>query len=240
MISGGASLKEEIGSEFARHTGALVVEGYGLSESSPVTHVGPLFDEPHYGTIGLPLPGTRCRIIDADGNEVPDGDVGELTVNGPQIMLGYWNDVAATDDTVREGWLHTGDLALKDKDGFFRIVGRQKDLIITSGYNVYPNEVEEVLRQAEGVEDAAVIGHPDDQRGELVKAYLVMKPGAQWDQQALSVHCAKHLAKHKQPRLLEQWAGDLPRNFLGKVVRRELREISQAAGSSTTETREVQ
>ncbi len=239
VISGGAPLEEEVGGEFAAHTGALVVEGYGLSESSPVTHVGDLFAEPRYGTIGLPLPGTQCRIIDAEGSvndELPDGEVGELMVRGPQVMLGYWNDPAATRQAVELGWLHTGDLAVKEPDGYFRIVGRKKDLIITSGFNVYPSEVEAVLRDAEGVEDAAVVSHDDPRRGEVVKAFVVMEPNATFNVDTLKLHCLKHLSKYKQPKIYEQ-CDDLPRNFLGKVVRRQLRELD--AGATVTPVKEV-
>ena len=235
VISGGAPLDESIASEFAEHTGALVVEGYGLSEASPVTHVGPLFEEPHYGTIGLPLPQTRCRIVAQDESgirEVDDGEVGELIVSGPQVMLGYWNDRLASEQTVREGWLHTGDLAFMNASGFYQIAGRKKDLIITSGFNVYPSEVEDALREALNVADVAVVAAPDAARGEIVKAFVVLQPGAEWDESSLRAHCRKHLSKHKQPRAFERWHGDLPRNFLGKVIRRELRELSQPTTQS--------
>ncbi len=241
VISGGAPLEEAVGSEFARHTGALVVEGYGLSETSPVTHVGHLYQEPRYGTIGLPLPETQCKIVDnADGvTAVRDGEVGELTIRGPQVMLGYWNDPQATSQAIRMGWLHTGDLAVEEPDGYYRIVGRKKDLIITSGYNVYPSEVEAVLREAEGVADAAVVGHPDEKRGEIVKAHVVMKPGVPWDEKRLHEYCNEHLSKHKQPRIFERCIGDLPRNFLGKVIRRELREANAAEISTDDATMEA-
>ena len=255
VISGGAPLEGVVGSEFARHTGALVVEGYGLSEASPVTHVGDLFGDPRYATIGLPLPETKCRIIchredradkgDAPHStdqpestdktvlsiapfiDLPDGEVGELVVRGPQVMLGYWNDPDATGEAIEQGWLHTGDLAVRGKDGFFSIVGRKKDLIITSGYNVYPSEVEEILREAEGVQDAAVIGCLDEHRGEVVKAIIVMKRGSELDESQLRAHCSRHLSKYKRPRIYECCEGDLPRNFLGKVIRRKLRESSK-------------
>ncbi len=238
VISGGAPLEESVGSEFARHTGALVVEGYGLSESSPVTHVGNLFAEPRYGTIGLALPETQCRIVEADGSvndELPLGEVGELVVRGPQVMLGYWNDSAATRQAIELGWLHTGDLAVRDEEGYFRIVGRKKDLIITSGFNVYPSEVEAVLREADGVADAAVVAAADPRRGEVVKAFIVMKPGATFHVDALKLHCLKHLSKYKQPKIYER-CEDLPRNFLGKVVRRRLRELD--AGATVTPVKE--
>jgi long-chain acyl-CoA synthetase len=238
VISGGAPLEAEVGDEFARHTGALVVEGYGLSESSPVTHVGDLFANARYGTIGLPLPETQCRIIDPEGtvhDQLPDGEVGELLVRGPQVMLGYWNDPAATRQAIEMGWLHTGDLALRESDGYFRIVGRRKDLIITSGFNVYPSEVEAVLREAEGVEDAAVVSHADPRRGEVVKAFVVMKPDVTFNVDRLKLHCLKHLSKYKQPKIYQQ-CDDLPRNFLGKVVRRRLRELD--AGATVTPGKE--
>lgn len=241
VISGGAALEESVGSEFSKYTAALVVEGYGLSEASPVTHVGDLFHEPRYGSIGLPLPQTECRIVDASDGEsiMPDGEVGELIVRGPQVMLGYWNDRKATQQAVRRGWLHTGDLAVKDEEGFYRIVGRKKDLIITSGFNVYPSEVEAVLREADGVLDAAVVAQPDPRRGEIVKAFIVLKPGAAWDQNKLTAHCATHLAKYKQPRVFERCIGDLPRNFLGKVIRRELRDGGTTPSTVSDEPMEV-
>ncbi len=252
VISGGAPLEESIGSEFARNSGALVVEGYGLSEASPVTHVGHLFQQPRYGSIGMPLPETECRIVQVQDQsteglahsfdrsseglahsfdrsergepvDVEEGQVGELIVRGPQLMLGYWNDRAATAQAIRGGWLHTGDLAVKEDD-VYRIVGRKKDLIITSGFNVYPREVEEVLRQCDDVLDAAVVGQPDPHRGEVVKAFIVLKPGATWNERQLHEHCQNHLSKQKRPRVFERCHGDLPRNFLGKVIRRHLRE----------------
>jgi long-chain acyl-CoA synthetase len=225
VISGGAPLEPSVAAELSEHSGAMVVEGYGLSEASPVTHVGPLFGAPSYGTVGMPLPETQCRIVDVETGkvDVPDGEVGELVVRGPQVMLGYWNDVAATRSSIRDGWLHTGDLATRDERGLYRIVGRKKDLIITSGYNVYPSEVEAVLAAAPGVREAAVVGEPDPQRGEIVKAFVVLEPDAPWDEAALEAYCREHLAKHKRPRRFERCAGELPRNFLGKVIRRHLR-----------------
>lgn len=239
VISGGAPLEESVGSEFSEHSGALVVEGYGLSEASPVTHVGHLFDQARYGTIGLTLPDTECRLIDSEsGNEVADGEVGELVVRGPQVMLGYWNDKAATETAIRDGWLHTGDLATRGEDGYYAIVGRIKDLIITSGYNVYPSEVEAVIREADDVMDAAVVSHPDERRGEVVKAIIVLKAGAKWDEEKLREHCGEHLSKYKRPRIFELCEGDLPRNFLGKVIRRHLRE--PAAGTDAAENEQTQ
>ena len=241
VISGGAPLEEAIAREFTEHTRspggvASVVEGFGLSECSPVTHVGDLFGEPRYGTIGLPLPETECLIVDAEtgSRTLPDGEVGELVIRGPQVMLGYWKNPKATKETIRDGWLFTGDLATRDAEGFFCIVGRKKDLIITSGFNVYPVEVEEALRTAKGVLDVAVVGKPDPRRGELVKAFVVMKPGFTWNEEALREHCANALAAHKRPREFERCVGDLPRNFLGKVIRRHLRESTNQIESTDT------
>ncbi len=241
VISGGAPLDREVAEEFVRHSGALVVEGYGLSEASPVTHVGPLFQPPRYGTIGLCLPETQSKIV-ATGSgetdqatlvEVPQGEVGELLVRGPQVMLGYWRDAAATAEAVRDGWLHTGDLATVDGDGFFTIVGRKKDLIITSGFNVYPAEVEEVLCRVPGVAGAAVVGQPDVRCGEIVKAFVQLQPGAKWDEALLRRACSEQLSKHKCPRIYERCEGELPRNFLGKLIRRHLRTPQETTASSS-------
>jgi long-chain acyl-CoA synthetase len=240
VISGGAPLPPDVAREFSEHSGALVVEGYGLSEASPVTHVGPLDERNRLGFIGIPLPDTECLIVDPDDvtpsheTQVPKGtsekplplatgEVGELIVRGPQVMLGYWKNPEATCRTIRDGWLFTGDLGYRDTDGFFRIVDRKKDLIITSGFNVYPTEVEQVLRTIPGVRDCAVVGIPDEQRGEIVKAYVLMEESAEFDEEVLRAFAHEHLGAHKRPKLYEHVQGDLPRNFLGKVLRRELR-----------------
>ncbi len=226
-ISGGAPLDQQVAKDFAERTGAIVVEGFGLSEASPVTHAGPLDGTARPGTIGLPLPDTDARIVDPqDGlRDVPRGEVGELIIRGPQVMSGYWNDPEATARTIRDGWLYTGDLATEDADGFFRVVDRKKDLIITSGFNVYPSEVEPVLRGFPGVSDVAVIGVPNRERGEIVKAVIATKPGENVELRELWTYCDQHLAKHKRPRVIEITSGELPRNFLGKVYRRKLRDV---------------
>ncbi|TWT89206.1 long-chain-fatty-acid--CoA ligase [Neorhodopirellula pilleata] len=236
VISGGATLDAQVAEEFSRHTGALVVEGYGLSEASPVTHVGHLFRSPAYGTIGYPLPRTQSRIVDSENHDrcVEPGEVGELLVRGPQVMLGYWNDPATTATAIRDGWLHTGDLACQDEAGRYQIVGRKKDLIITSGFNVYPSEVETAICEHPSIRDAAVVGVPDPARGEIVKAFVVLEPSAGWNESDVRAHCDRVLAKYKRPRLFEV-CEDLPRNFLGKVIRRELRShepMNQASASN--------
>jgi len=176
------------------------------------------------GTIGLPVPDTDALIVDADtGTEVLEpGEVGELIVRGPQVMLGYWNNQAATDQILRDGWLFTGDLATRDEDGYFKIVDRKKDLIITSGFNVYPNDVEYVLKQFPDVKDAAVVGVPDEQRGEIVKAIVAVTSKSRFSQHRFENYIKDNLAHHKAPKILEIIEGDLPRNFLGKVWRRKL------------------
>ena len=235
VISGGASLPVDVAKEFAAHTGGLVVEGYGLSEASPVTHAGPLNMPSANGTIGLPMPDTACRIVLAENEEteVAVGETGELLVKGPQVMLGYWKNEAATNKAIRDGWLYTGDLAQKLPNGFYRIVERKKDLIITSGFNVYPQEVEESLLTCPGVAEVAVVGIPDAERGEMVKAYLVMESKKLWKPDTIRAWCRKNLAAHKRPRAIEHCPDGLPRNFLGKLLRRKLREDHVTASHET-------
>lgn len=239
VISGGAALDRTIAEEFHNHTGAQVVEGYGLSEASPVTHTGPLDGSNIPGTIGLPLPGTEAKIVDAETGslEMPPGEVGELMIRGPQVMLGYWNDPEATAIAIDdEGWLYTGDLATCDKDGFFCVVDRKKDLIITGGYNVYPTDVEHTLRNVDGVIDVAVVGVPDRARGEIVKAIVAVEDLAAFDRKAFEEFVDSQLARHKRPKLTEFVEGDLPRNFLGKVLRRKLRNDNPVAIAQLPQT----
>jgi long-chain acyl-CoA synthetase len=228
VISGGAPLDPAVAEEFANSARCQVVEGYGLSEASPVTHVGPLDGTARLKFIGLPLPDTEARIVDAETGEteLPPGEVGELVIRGPQVMLGYWNDPESTSRTIRNGWLYTGDLALMTEDGFFQIVDRKKDLIITSGFNVYPSDVEAVLRRYPGIVDAAVVGVPDRNKGELVKAVVSVKDKSRFRLHGLEHFLAEHLAHHKRPKIIEVCEGDLPRNFLGKVLRRKVREAA--------------
>jgi long-chain acyl-CoA synthetase len=226
VMSGGAPLSPDVAEEFVSRSGAVVVEGYGLSEASPVTHAGPLDGTARMGTIGLPMPDTDAMIVDASTGvgPLPFGEVGELVIRGPQVMAGYWNDPEATAKAIRDGWLYTGDLASCDPDGFFKIVDRKKDLIITSGVNVYPTDVEHVLRQCEEVEDIAILGVPDAQRGELVKAVVVPKDMRKFSRRGFDEFARQHLEVHKRPRVVEVVAGPLPRTLLGKVLRRVLRE----------------
>jgi len=225
-VSGGAPLSRNIADEFAEHTGAVVVEGYGLSEASPVTHTGPLDGSARQDCIGLPLPGTEARIVDIETNSsvMKLGQVGELQVRGPQVMLGYWKDLTATDEMIHDGWLSTGDLAIQDESGYFKVVDRKKDLIITSGFNVYPGDVETVLRDYPGLNDVAIVGAPDERRGQIVIAVLAVADPEKFDKSKFLTYAREHLAKHKVPRLVEVMKGDLPRNFLGKILRKALRD----------------
>jgi long-chain acyl-CoA synthetase len=224
VISGASALSKETRDEFQQFGAKNVVEGYGLSEASPVTHCNPLDERARIGTIGLPLPDTDARIVDqATGREeLPCGEVGELVVRGPQVMKGYFNNPAETALALRDGWLYTGDLARRDRDGYFTIVDRKKDIIKTSGFLVFPAEVEEVLLAFPGVAEAAVVGEPDPDRGEIIRALVVPRNG-DLNLAELEEHCARHLGKQKRPRKIEV-VRELPKNFLGKVQRRKVRE----------------
>lgn len=224
VISGASALDPAVRREFESTGVSQLVEGYGLTEASPVTHANPPGAGNRPGTIGLPLPDTEARLIDPDtGADVPDGAVGELAVRGLQVMKGYFNNPEATAAVLRDGWLHTGDMATRDTEGYYTIVDRKKDIIKTSGFLVFPAEVEEVLRGFPDVAEVAVIGVPDADRGELVKALIVPRAGGKLDVNALDGHCKQHLGKHKRPRQFEL-VRELPKNFLGKVLRRKLRE----------------
>jgi long-chain acyl-CoA synthetase len=227
VVSGASALDAKIRAEFESHGAPPIYEGYGLSEASPVTHINPFGEGNRPGTIGLPLADTQARIVDAiDGSkDVPVGEVGELIVRGPQVMKGYYNNPEATAGALRDGWLYTGDVAKRDADGYYTIVDRKKDIIKTSGFLVFPAEVEEMLLKHAGVLEAAVVGAPDVDRGELVKALVVLRAGVTLTVAALEAHCREHLSKHKRPRQLVI-VKELPKNFLGKVLRRKIREQS--------------
>ena len=232
VVVGASALSQEVRIEFSKTGVQHILEGYGLSEASPVTHINPLNDRNRPGTIGLPLAGTLARVVDpVEGqNPVPDGEVGELVVRGPQVMKGYYNNPAETAAVLRDGWLYTGDLVRRDPDGFYTIVDRKKDIIKTSGFLVVPAEVEEVLRQHPDVAEVAVIGEPDVERGEIIKALVVPRTKEAFDVNALEKYCALHLSKHKQPRRISM-VTELPKNFLGKVQRRKLREAPPGNGA---------
>ncbi len=226
VISGASALDARVREEFESYGPQDVVEGYGLTEASPVTHTNPPGDRNHPGTIGLPLVDTESRLVDHEtGLDCDNGEVGELVVRGPQVMKGYFHNPEATAAALRDGWLFTGDLARRDSEGYYTIVDRKKDIIKTSGYLVYPAEVEEHLRQFPGVAEVAVVGVPDPDKGETVKALIVPRSDVRLDLAALERHCKEHLSKQKRPRQIEV-VRELPKNFLGKVLRRKLREPS--------------
>jgi long-chain acyl-CoA synthetase len=229
-LSGGAALPVEVSQKFMEITGGRLVEGYGMTESSPVATANPINGEARVGSIGLPVSNTEIRIValepDANGQYQPlgVGEEGELTIRGPQVMKGYWNRPDETAQTLRtDGWLHTGDIARMDEDGYFYIVDRKKDLIIASGYNVVPREVEEVLFMHSAVLEAAVAGVPDARRGETVKAFVVLKEGQSVTESELRDFCKENLAPYKVPTLVE-FRQELPKSQVGKVLRRLLVE----------------
>jgi len=226
--SGSAPLPVEVLEQFEALSGGMLYEGYGLSEASPVTHSTPTMAKRKPGSVGLPIPSTECKIVDVESGtvEVPVGEDGELCIRGPQVMKGYWNKPEETADALRDGWLYTGDVARMDEDGFFYIVQRKKDLIIVSGFNVYPNEVEDVIFTHPGVVEAAVIGVPDAYRGEAVKAFVVAKPGVSVTPEELIEYCRERLAKYKLPTHIV-FVTALPKSAVGKVLRRELRELEK-------------
>jgi long-chain acyl-CoA synthetase len=226
-ISGSAPLLMETARKFRELTGANLVEGYGLTEASPVTHCNPVFDatKNRFGTIGLPFPDTETRLVDIETGEtdVAPGEPGELLIRGPQLMDGYYNKPDETAQTLRDGWLHTGDIATTDADGYVAIVDRKKEMIIVSGYNVYPREVEEALAKHPAVLEGAAIGVPHPIKGEEVKTFVVLKPGQTATADELIAFCREQLAPFKVPRAIE-FRDSLPKTLIGKVLRRQLAE----------------
>lgn len=226
-VSGGAALPVEIYRQGREIMKLPIVEGYGLTEASPAVSFNPPDGVQKEGSIGLPLPDVECMIIDEEDNELPAGVVGELAVRGENVMLGYYNQPEETDKTLRGGWLHTGDLAKKDEDGYIYIVDRKKDLVIVAGLNVYPREVEEVIYQFPKVKEAAVIGVEDKLRGEYVKAFVVLKEGEECHSRDLLRFMKEKLASYKLPRHIE-FVQSLPKNSTGKILKRLLKDQENA------------
>ena len=224
-ISGSAALPVEVQEKFERVTGGKLVEGYGLTETSPVTHANFVWaGERVKGSIGVPWPDTDSCILGPDSSTpLPVGEVGEIAVKGPQVMKGYWNRPEDTESTFRDGWLLTGDLGRMDEDGYFFVVDRKKDMIIASGFNIYPREIEEILYEHEAIQECIVAGIPDPYRGETVKAYIVLKEGKTVTEKELDVFCRKNLAAFKVPRKYE-FRDELPKTAVGKILRRSLIE----------------
>lgn len=225
-ISGAAPLHKDIVRDFEAVTGCRLVEGFGLSEASPVTHCNPYLGEGKVGSIGLPFPGTQAKVVDMEsGVDLPHGEAGELVICGPQVMQGYWKKAEEDVGTqVKNGWLFTGDIAKRDEDGYFYIVGRRKNMIIKSGLNIYPVEIEAVIRKFEGVEDVAAIGVPDSDKGELVRVFVVAKTGYLLSEKELDDFCRDNLAGYKCPDQF-RFVEDLPKTLIGKTLYRKLREF---------------
>ncbi|MFL6207131.1 MAG: AMP-binding protein [Acidimicrobiales bacterium] len=220
--SGAAKLDPQVRRAIQERFGVAIMEGYGLTEASPVVTSGTGYEAPE-GSIGVPLPGLEVRLVDAAGDDALVGDPGEIWVRGPNVFAGYWEDPEATSRTLTpDGWLRTGDVAVVDDDGFLFLVDRVKDLIIVSGFNVYPAEVEEVLRLHKDVAEAAVIGVPHPHSGEAVKAYVVTADGASVEEDELIQHCEAHLARYKCPQKV-MFVAEIPQSATGKVLRQELR-----------------
>ncbi|NUR29077.1 MAG: AMP-binding protein [Catenulispora sp.] len=224
-ISGAMRLPVDTIDAFQAATGGRLAEGYGMTESSPVTLANPLNSNARPGTIGLPLPNTHVKIVDEFRQDrvLPIGAAGELVVFGPQLFQGYWNQEDETRLALRNGWLYTGDIAVMSPDGYVTLIDRKRDVVIASGFSIYPSEIEDVLREHPAVYDAAVIGVPDAYRGETVKAVVQLAEGMSVTAAELDVFCHQHLAPYKVPKLFA-FRDDLPRNMIGKVLRRVLRE----------------
>lgn len=220
-LGGGMAVQRPVAERWEKVTGCRLLEGYGLTECCPMVSISPYNQKSYNGTIGLPAPSTDIKIMLEDGSEAPMGEAGEMWVKGPQVMKGYYNREEATAEILKDGWLATGDIAFMDELGFFKIVDRKKDMIIVSGFNVFPNEIEEVVMMHEGVVEAAAVGVPHGASGEMVKIFVVRKQ-PDLDEETLIKHCHKYLTNYKVPKLVE-FRDELPKTNVGKILRRELR-----------------
>jgi long-chain acyl-CoA synthetase len=223
-FSGSAPLPVEVIHAFEKMTGAIIVEGFGLTETTPVTHVNPFGGVRKVGSIGIPVADTECRIVSLDDGvtDMPVGEPGELIIKGPQVMKGYKDMPEETANMLRDGWCYTGDIATMDQDGYFYIVDRKKDMIISGGFNVYPRDIDEVFYQHPKVQEACSIGIPDPKRGESIKVFVVLKEGETATQEELLEYSATKLAKYKLPTDIE-FRKELPKTNVGKILRKELR-----------------
>ena len=235
-MSGSAPLPLEVANTFEKLThGGKVIEGYGLTEAGPVTHANPITGFRKIGTVGVPFPDVDAKIVDLDTGtrEVALGERGELLVRGPNLMDGYWQRPDETDLTLKDGWLVTGDIATMDEDGFFTIVERKKEMMIVSGFNVFPREVEEVMYTHPAVMEAAAVGMPDAQRGEAVKVFVVLKPGHTATAEELIAHARTGLTGYKVPHEVE-FRSELPKSLIGKILRRQLADEDRAKRQAAT------
>jgi long-chain acyl-CoA synthetase len=231
--AGGMAVQRVVADRWKQRTDVPIIEGYGLTETSPVVIASPLDIEAWTGSIGLPIPSTQVAILDDSGQEVPVGEVGEICVRGPQVMPRYWN---RPDETAQvftgDGWFRTGDLGCMDERGFFRITDRKKDMIVVSGFKVYPNQIEDAVALHPGVAEVAAIGEPDERSGEVVKI-IVVKADPALTEQALLDHCRQHLTGYKMPRIVEFRNEPLPKSTIGKILRRALRHTPARAPAGT-------
>ncbi|MCU7555977.1 long-chain-fatty-acid--CoA ligase FadD [Alteromonas sp. ASW11-19] len=221
-LGGGMAVQRPVAEKWQKVTGTVLLEGYGLTECSPVVTVNPPQIEAYKGAIGMPVPSTDIMLLDEDGKEVGKGEPGEMWVKGPQVMKGYLNRTESTDEILKDGWLATGDIATVDDEGYFYIVDRKKDMILVSGFNVFPNEIEEVAAMHDDVIEAAAVGVPHASSGEVVKLFIVRKNEA-LTEEAVITHCRAHLTGYKVPKQVV-FKDDLPKTNVGKILRRELRD----------------
>jgi long-chain acyl-CoA synthetase len=227
VIGGAMAIQRPVAEKWKQVTGNILVEGYGLTESSPVASANPLDGTARIGTIGVPVPSTEMKLTDENGKEVAVGERGEILIKGPQVMQGYYNRPEETANQIKDGWLRTGDVAVMAADGFFTIVDRIKDMILVSGFNVYPNEVEEVIAAHPKVLEVAAIGVPDEKSTEAVKVFVVKKD-ASLTEKEIKDHCAENMTGYKRPKYVV-FRDELPKTNVGKILRRALREEEQAA-----------
>jgi long-chain acyl-CoA synthetase len=233
--AGGMAVQRVVAERWKQRTGVTVIEGYGLTETSPVVIANPLNIEVWTGTIGMPIPSTQATILDDSGNELAVGEVGEICVRGPQVMPGYWNRPDETEKVFTgDGWLRTGDMGFMDERGCFKITDRKKDVIVVSGFKVFPNQIEDVVALHPGVAEVAAIGVPDERSGEAVKVVVVRKDPA-LTEQALLEHCRQHLTGYKMPKIVEFRSEPLPKSNIGKILRRQLREKPVEAAVTAAE-----
>ncbi len=221
-LGGGMAVQKAVAEKWQKVTGKPLVEGFGMTESSPVASVNPLDGSGKLGSIGMPVPSTEMRIVDEEGAPLPQGEIGEIQIKGPQVMKGYYNRPEATAQTIKDGWLCTGDIGLMHEDGYFQIVDRKKDMILVSGFNVYPNEIEDVVATHPKVLECAAIGIPDEKSGEVVKLFVVKKENSLTEKEVIE-HCRQSLTGYKIPKAVE-FRTELPKTNVGKILRRKLRD----------------
>ena len=221
-LGGGMAVQQPVAERWKEVTGTPLLEAYGLTETSPAVCINPINLQEYNGSIGLPVPSTEVSIQDEDGKILSQGESGELCVRGPQVMKGYWN---REDETAKvmtdDGWLRTGDVAKMDKAGFFRIIDRLKDMILVSGFNVYPNEIEAIIMGHKGVLEVGVVGEPNPKSGEIIKAVIVKKDQSLTEESVIA-HCRENLTRYKVPKIIE-FRTELPKTNVGKILRRELK-----------------